>query len=97
MHPTRRSRNTLGKRRRAGHKLGEPPQVLRDRRQCELELRAAWASQTQFAEPQNALEMRKQHLDLLAIAARLRKRLRLGEGMDDVPTQVLAIVDKVIE
>jgi hypothetical protein len=42
---------------------------LRDCRQRELELCAARAAKTQSVKSQNALEVRKQHLDLLAIAA----------------------------
>jgi hypothetical protein len=54
--------------------FGEPAQVLSDGCRRELELGAAWAAQAQAAEPQNALEVGEQHLDLLAIATRLRKR-----------------------
>jgi hypothetical protein len=43
--------------------------VLCDCCQRELKLRAAWSSQAQSVEPQNALEVREQHLNLLAIAA----------------------------
>jgi hypothetical protein len=42
---------------------------LCDCRQRELELCAAGATKAQSVKPQNALEVRKQHLDLLAIAA----------------------------
>jgi hypothetical protein len=70
--------------RRASHKLGKPAQVLSDGCQRELELGAAWASQAQAAKPQNALEVGKQHLDLLAIATRPRKRFGLGERARDI-------------
>jgi hypothetical protein len=45
---------------------------------------ASRASQAQAVEPQNALEMGEQHLDLLAIAPRLRKRFGLGERARDI-------------
>jgi hypothetical protein len=47
------------------------------------------ASQAQAAEPQNALEMREQHLDLLAIAARLRKGFGLGERARDIARRLI--------
>ena len=67
----RTERNAIDGRDRRGarHELGEPPQVLCDRCQRELELRAAGTAKAQSAKPQNALEVREQHLDLLAIAA----------------------------
>src|SRR5262249_55438656 len=55
------------------HKFGEPPQILSNRCQRELEPGTARAAQAQSVEPQNALEMCEQHLDLLTIAARLRE------------------------
>jgi hypothetical protein len=39
--------------------LREPPQILCDRCERELELRSAGAAQTQSIEPQNALEVRE--------------------------------------
>ena len=45
------------------------------------------------AKPQNALEVREQHLDLLAIAARLRERLRFGEGTSDIACGLVHIAD----
>jgi hypothetical protein len=47
----------------------EPLQILCDCCQRELELGAAGSSQAQSAEPENALEVREQHLDLFSIAA----------------------------
>src|ERR1700728_615063 len=47
----------------------QPAKVLRNRCQGELELRACGTAKSQSAKPQNALEVREQHLDLLAIAA----------------------------
>jgi hypothetical protein len=57
-------------RRWSDDKLCEPSEVLRDCRQCELELGAAWPTQAQTTEPEDALEMGKQHLNSFAIAAR---------------------------
>jgi hypothetical protein len=51
---------------------------LRNRRKRELELCSARAAKTQSVKPQNALEVGEQHLDLLAITARLRERLCFG-------------------
>ena len=51
-------------------KLCEPAEVLRDCRQCELELGTTWPAQAQTTEPEDPLEMCKQHLDSFAIAAR---------------------------
>src|SRR5215210_4116379 len=49
-----------------GSELGELPQVLRSRCQQELVACAARPSQSQPCKPQDALEVGKQHLDLLA-------------------------------
>src|SRR5262245_30858837 len=77
---TRRSRNTRGGRgRRSGHELGEPAQVLGDGCQRELELGATRSAQSQAAKPQDALQVSEQHLDALAVAARLLEGLGLGE------------------
>jgi hypothetical protein len=70
--------------RRARHKLAHSAQVLSDCCQRELELGATGTPQTQAAEPQDAFEMGEQHLDLLAIATRLGKRLGLGETAGDI-------------
>ena len=47
----------------------EPPQVLGNGSQNELILGASWTAQSKPAELQNALEVRKPHLDLLALKA----------------------------
>ena len=52
-----------------GNQLGKPTKVLRDRCQRELELGTAWPAQSQAVEPQDTLQMCKQHLDTLAVAA----------------------------
>jgi len=54
-----------GERRGTNYKLGETPQVLSDCRQRELELCSARAAKAQSVKPQNALEVREQHLDFL--------------------------------
>src|SRR4029453_3451894 len=48
----------------------EPAEVLRDCRQCELELSTTWSAQAQTTEPKETLEMCKQHLNPFAIATR---------------------------
>jgi hypothetical protein len=52
-----------------GDQLGKPAKVLRNRCPRELELGAAWPAQSQPAEPQDTLQMRKQHLDTFPVAA----------------------------
>jgi hypothetical protein len=47
----------------------EPPQVLGDGSQNELVLCASWSTQSKPTEPQDSLQARKPHLDLLALAA----------------------------
>ena len=49
--------------------LDEPPQVLRGRGEQDLVPRAAQASQPKPVEPEDALHMRKSHLDLFALPA----------------------------
>jgi hypothetical protein len=48
-------------------KLGKPAEILRDCRQHELELSASRATQSQTTEPQDALEMGKEHLNALSV------------------------------
>jgi hypothetical protein len=52
-----------------GDQLGKPAKVLRNRCPRELELGTAWPAQSQPAEPQDPLQMRKQHLDTFPVAA----------------------------
>src|SRR6516164_7453596 len=54
---------------RTANELDEPPQVLRGCGEQHLVSRAAQASQSKPVQPENALHMRKSHLDLLAFAA----------------------------
>jgi hypothetical protein len=50
----------MGSQRRwPGDELSQPAQVLSDRRQRKLELRAARPTQSEVAEPQDALEVSK--------------------------------------
>src|SRR6266702_5198785 len=60
----------LGDRRWSDDELCEPADVLRDGRQCELELSAARPAQAHTTEPKDALEMGKQHLNTFTITAR---------------------------
>ena len=48
--------------------VNEPPQVLRGCGEQHLVPRAAQASQSKPVEPEDALHVRKSHLDLLALA-----------------------------
>ena len=50
-------------------KLGKPAEILRDRRQRELELSASRPTQSQTTEPQDTLEMGKQHFNALSVTA----------------------------
>jgi hypothetical protein len=58
-----------GLRRWSCDELGKAPQVLRGGGERELELGAARPAQSQATEPQDALQVCKQHLDALAITA----------------------------
>jgi hypothetical protein len=49
--------------------LGHSPQILCSRRHQKLIVRPMQTSQTQSIQPQDAFEVSKQHLDLLAFAA----------------------------
>src|SRR5262245_50990176 len=51
-------------------KLCESAEVLRGCRQRELELGTAWPAQAQTTQPEDPLEMCKQHLNSFTIAAR---------------------------
>src|SRR5262245_33351716 len=57
-------------RRWSDDELCEPAEVLRDCRQCELELSTTWSTQAQTTEPKDTLEMCKQQLNTFAIATR---------------------------
>jgi hypothetical protein len=64
---------------RPGDERGEPSQVLGDSGQSKLVLGASRTTQSKPAELQDALEVRKPHLDLLALAPRLLKVLSANE------------------
>src|SRR5262245_65610231 len=75
---TCRSCHACGReRRRPCHELGQPAEVLSDRCQRELELSPARPAQSQAAEPQDTLEMCKQHLNALSVMARSLECFRL--------------------
>ena len=69
---------------RPGDQRGEPSQVLSNGGQNELILGASWTAQSKPAELEDALEVRKPHLDLLALAPRLLKVLGANERSRDV-------------
>jgi hypothetical protein len=56
--------------RRGRHELGQTSQVLGDRRQHELILRASGSTQTKPAEPQDALEVSEPHLYAFTLVPR---------------------------
>ena len=69
--------------------LGEAAQVLGDGCERELELSARRPPQPQSSHPKDTLQMGEQHLDLLAIAARLLVSSRLGNGAGDVSRRLV--------
>src|ERR1700693_5741245 len=73
---------------RAAEELDETPQVLRGCSEQHLVLDSAQAAQPKSIELQDALHVGKSHLDLLAFAARLLERLRVGKRANAV-THVL--------
>src|SRR6516164_9375212 len=82
---TLRSRHACGREwRRPCHELSQPPEVLSDRCQRELELSPARPAQSQAAEPQDTLEMCKQHLNALSVMARSLECFSLGERASNV-------------
>ena len=62
----------------------EPAQVLGDGGKNKLVLGASWTTQSKPAELQDALQVRKPHLDLLPLTSRLLKALGTGERPGDV-------------
>jgi hypothetical protein len=63
----------------------------RDGCQRELELGTTRPAQSQAAEPQDALEMCKQHLNALSVMARSLERLGLGQRPGNVASILLHI------
>ena len=70
--------------RRTAEELDETPQVLRSCSEQHLILYSAQAAQPKSIELQDALHVGKSHLDLLAFAARLLERLRVGKSANAV-------------
>src|SRR5436190_22184720 len=64
--------------------LGKSPQVLSGCGQQYFILATAQTPQSEPVEPEDALHMRKPHLNLLSLAARLLEGFRLGEGPDTI-------------
>src|SRR5262249_52229057 len=64
--------------------LGKATKVLSDCCKRKFKLRAGRSTQSQAAEPQNPLEVRKQHLNLLAISSGLIVGRRPGDRAGDV-------------
>src|SRR5262245_64746835 len=84
---TWRSRHTWGGQRwRPGDEPGQPAQVLGNRRQRELELGPARPAQSQASEPEDTLEMCKQHLNTFAVMTRLFECRGLGMSPGNVPS-----------
>ena len=53
--------------------------ILRGRGQQELVFRSAWPAQSKPVKPENSFEVREEHLDLLALLARLAVGLGVGK------------------
>ena len=62
----------------------EPPQVLSDGGQNKLILGASGATQSQSAEPQDALQVCEPHLNLLSLTSRLLEALGASKGACNV-------------
>src|SRR4029450_1738672 len=67
-----------------GNEPGEPTEVLGDRHKGELVLCAAGATQSQPAKPENALQVREQHLNALTIVPELHEGVSRGVCERDV-------------
>ncbi|MBB4381754.1 hypothetical protein GGD61_006442 [Bradyrhizobium sp. SBR1B] len=66
--------------RRSRNQRCEPPQVLGDGSKNKLVLGASWTAESEPAELEDALEVRKPHLDFLSLTSRLLKALGASEG-----------------
>ncbi len=75
--------------RRLDCQLGEAAQVLSDRRERELELGACRPPQSQSAHPKDPLQMGKEHLHFLSVAARLLIGGGPGNGTGDVARRLV--------
>lgn len=58
---------------------------------CELELRAGRSAKPQASHPKYPLQMREQHLNLLAIAPRLLISGGLGDGAGDIARSLVHV------
>jgi hypothetical protein len=67
-----------------GAQFGEPSQVLGDGGEREFVLCTARAAQSKPTEPQDALQVREPHLDLLALTPRLLEALGTSERPGNV-------------
>jgi hypothetical protein len=65
-------------------KFCQTPKILRDRRKGKLELCSTWPAQAEAAKAQDALQMRKQHLNLLSVSPCSRVSLARGGGAGDI-------------
>ena len=70
---------------RSRNQRGEPSQVLSNGGQNKLILGGSWTTQSKSAELQDAFQVRKPHLDLLALAPRLLEALGASERPGNVP------------
>lgn len=71
--------------------LGKATKVLSDCCKRKFEPRASRPTQSQAAEPQNPLGMRKQHLNLLAISSGLIVGRRLGDRAGDIARRLVHV------
>jgi hypothetical protein len=69
----------------------QPPQVPGDGSQNKLILGALWATKPKPTKPQGALQVRKPHLDLLALTSRRLEALGARERPGDVPGVLMDI------
>jgi len=69
----------------------EAPQILSDGSQNKLILGASWATKPKPTKPQDTLQVREPHLDLLALAARLLKGLGASERSGDISGMLMDI------
>jgi hypothetical protein len=70
--------------RRGSYQLGQPSQVLGDRRQRELVLHPSGSTQTKLAEPQDALEVGEPLFYAFALVPRPLESFGPGRGSGDI-------------
>ena len=76
-----------GLQRRARDQLCELPEILGGGRQKELVSSTQWTSQPETVEPQDALEVREEHFDLLPFTP----RRHIGIGLSDFARNVSSL------